>query len=332
MKRQWMAAGGLLAALALSALAPAVAAQEVTLRALATWPSQMSYVQSFLKYVAKVNATGKGVIQINHVGGPEVTPQPQQGLALKNGVFDMHYGPGGIYQNLVPEGDAIFGGNISPMQARANGGLAILDEIWQKKLNAKMLAQFDGGARFHLFFREEPKRAADGSIDFKGLRIRSSPAWREFIVSLGGNPVILTPGDTYGALERGVVEGTGWTVQGLMDLGWDKFIKYQLNPGFMTTDIVVVVNLDKWKTLSAKAQEILTEVAIQHEKESYEATLELTKREQAELQKRGIKIVTLEGKASKDFLAGAYKVPWERLKSRDAAYYDRLYAKFYQEQ
>jgi TRAP-type C4-dicarboxylate transport system substrate-binding protein len=332
MKRRSILAGASIALAGALAVSLPAAAQEVTLRALATWPTQMSYVQSFLKYVAKVNAAGKGVIQINHIGGPEVTPQPQQGLALKNGVFDLHYGPGGIYQNLVPEGDAIFGGNVSPMQARANGGLALLDEIWQKKLNAKLLAQFDAGARFHLFFREAPKRAADGSIDLKGLRIRSSPAWREFIISLGGNPVIMTPSDTYGALERGVVEGTGWTIQGLMDIGWDKFLKYQLNPGFMTTDIVVVVNLDKWKTLSAKAQQILTDVAIQHEKESYDATLELTKREQAELQKRGIQIVTLDGKASKDFLAAAYKVPWDRLKSRDAAYFDRLREKFYIEQ
>ncbi len=40
------------------------------------------------------------------------------------------------------------------------------------------------------------------------------------------------PGEVYTALERGVVDGYGWPITGIFDLGWHEKTKYRVDPGF----------------------------------------------------------------------------------------------------
>ena len=115
-----LGAGVLAAAIVAGGLGPA-AAQE-TLRALSMQPTAVTYTQSFLKFIDKVNAVGKGVVQIEFVGGPEAIPTFDQPEAVRTGVIDMVYGPGSYYPGLVPETDALVGAIVSPMEQRARVG------------------------------------------------------------------------------------------------------------------------------------------------------------------------------------------------------------------
>ena len=45
------------------------ASAQETLRALSMQPTAVTYTQSFLKFIDKVNAAGQGVVQIEFVGG-----------------------------------------------------------------------------------------------------------------------------------------------------------------------------------------------------------------------------------------------------------------------
>ena len=58
----------------LLALAPAATAQEVTLKAAVFVPPSTTYGIPFKRFVDHVNETGKGVLQIRIVGGPEAVP------------------------------------------------------------------------------------------------------------------------------------------------------------------------------------------------------------------------------------------------------------------
>jgi hypothetical protein len=44
-----------------------------------------------------------------------------------------------------------------------------------------------------------------------------------------------------------VVDGYGWPVTGIFDLGWEKVTKYRLEPAFYSVEVNVLVNLDTWK-------------------------------------------------------------------------------------
>ena len=113
-----VAAGALMGLLA----AVPARAEEVVLKAVTAFPASLDFAQSFQRFVAKANEMGKGVVQIQYMGGPEVVPPPQQAQAVRRGVIDMQYGPGTYYLGDMPEVDAWVGSTVSAMEARKNGG------------------------------------------------------------------------------------------------------------------------------------------------------------------------------------------------------------------
>jgi TRAP-type C4-dicarboxylate transport system substrate-binding protein len=76
--------------LAAALAAPAFAvAQETTLRMVSAFAENGIYVQHLQKWLQKFNADGKGVLQINFIGGPKAIPTFEVGNAVKTGVVDM---------------------------------------------------------------------------------------------------------------------------------------------------------------------------------------------------------------------------------------------------
>ena len=131
-----------------------------------------------------------------------------------------------------------------------------------------------------------------------------------------------------------MVNATGWTQIGLKDLNWDRFLKYRVDPAFFSTDMGVIVNLDKWKQLSPEAQEILQEVAIEHERDSAEKLAALSEEQQAALEADGMQVITLEGEAGERYAEAAREATWERMRRQmerhpmGLEHYDTLLEKF----
>jgi TRAP-type transport system periplasmic protein len=325
-----LGAGVLAAAIAAGGLGPA-AAQE-TLRALSMQPTAVTYTQSFLKFIDKVNAAGEGVVQIEFVGGPEAIPTFDQPEAVRAGVIDMIYGPGSYYPGIVPETDALVGSNVTPMEKRANGGIDLLNRIHQEKMNVYYLGHPDGGIQFHIYMTKEPQLKDDGLPEMSGIKLRGAPIYREFFTDyLGATFVQVNIPEVYTALERGTVDGLGWPSIGVMDLSWDNFLKYRIDPGYFQTDLSILINLDKWNALSDEAKRVLQDTAIAWEEESYEQLQALREQEDAEMRKRGMQVVELAPAAAEAYLNAAYEEAWNRLKERDPTHYDALRAKFFKE-
>jgi len=80
-------------------------AQEVTLRLVSAFAENGIYVQRLQPWIAKVNAEGKGVLQLNFIGGPKAIPPFEAGNAVKTGVVDMALATGAFYTNVMPEAD-----------------------------------------------------------------------------------------------------------------------------------------------------------------------------------------------------------------------------------
>src|SRR5262249_671738 len=87
-------------------LSTGAGAQEVTLRGISSFAEKTTYSVGFERFIAQVNETGKGVVQINYIGGPKAMPPFEVGNALKNGVVDIANATGAFYTNLMPEADA----------------------------------------------------------------------------------------------------------------------------------------------------------------------------------------------------------------------------------
>lgn len=305
------------AALAVSALTVVPAVAQDGISATHVFPASLIYSRSFLEYVKKANAAGKGAFNIQVRGGPEAIGMMEQPRAVRDGVVDMVYTPCAFYAGQVPECDAMSASTIDGPTARKNGGTKLLDEIHQKRAGVVMLGWVDSGIRFNLWSTKEPKLDGTGHIDIKGFKVRGNPIYNAFLTNYLGAQVINLPStELYTALERGTVDLTAWTQIGLMDLNWDRYIKYRITPDFFSTDLVILVNKKKWDSLSAKTRDILTRTVVEHETSSLRDLQTLWKKEQAELAKRGIKTVNQSADAAKRFNEGARSASLQRMKER----------------
>ena len=324
--------GGILAT---TALAGTAYAQE-TLTAVHAFPESLIYTKSFLEFVDKVNAAGEGVVQIEVRGGPEAIGMFQQPDAVRSGVVDMVYTPGSFYAGALPEKDALVTSNKVASEVRANGGIELIDQIHQEKMGVKYLGWFDSGVCYNLWTRDAPKLDDGGNLDVSGLKLRGNAVYNAFFTDyLGAQVIDLPTTEVYSALERGVVDATGWTQIGLIDLKWNEFLNYRIEPCFFSTDLGTIVNLEKWNSLSEEARKIVQDMAIAHEAESSEKLGAVRDADFAALEAAGMQVVTLEGDAAAAYLGAAVQSTWDRMKGLMAespqgdGNYDKLIELFY---
>jgi TRAP-type C4-dicarboxylate transport system substrate-binding protein len=308
-----------LAALAAALLAPVAAnAQEVTLRMVSAFAENSIYVVRLQKWIQKVNAEGKGTLQINFIGGPKAIPTFEVGNAVKTGVVDMAMSTGAFYTNLMPEADALKLGQLSVAEQRKNGAFELINEIWNKKANMYYLGRPIEFQPFHLYLNKKIDKP-----DLTGLKIRVTPVYRDFFMALGANVVTTAPGEVYTALERGVVDGYGWPIGGIFDLNWHEKTKFRVDPGFYMAEVSLVMNLDSWKKLAPKQREFL-----QKEVLAFEAENEFWKRDSEDETRRqaaaGIQTIRFDAATSKQYLDKAYEVGWASAMKASPEYGTRM--------
>ncbi len=317
----------IVALLALLILAPSADAGETTLTLVSSWNRQQNFTKLFMDYVDAVNEAGKGIVQIDFRGGPEVIPQRQLLYALRRGVIDLAFGGITYYRGVLPEGDAIFASTITPMEARTNGALDALQPYWRDRINARLIGWMQSGVGVNFYLAAEPQFGPDGMPDLTGLKIRTSPSNREILTRLGGRAVQIAVKEIYTALQRGTVDGLVFTTTGVPDLGIDRFIHYRIDPAFLQLAICLQINLDTWNALDPAARKILEEQAAIYERESRAEFFALQDRELQVLRERGLNAVPV---ANGDaYRALAHDVVWDRLARRAPESADKLRPLFY---
>jgi len=280
-------------------------AQEVTLRAVTAFAEKTTYSRGFETFVERVNEAGKGVIRINYIGGPKAMPPFEVGNALKNGVVEIANVTGAFYTNLLPEADAWKLTQRPMAELRKNGGYDYMATLYAQKMNAILLARLVDDNPFHLYLN---KRIA--SPDLKGLKLRITPVYRDFFQALGGTVVQTAPGEVYTALERGVVDGYGWPITGIFDLGWNERTKYRVDPGFYSAEVSILVNKTVWDGLTPAQQAVLRKAADQGEAEAAPTFAKDNAAETERQTRAGIEAITFDAAGSKHYLDVAYEAGW----------------------
>ena len=300
------------------ALGGVASAEEVVLKAQSALPKTHDLSKSFIKsFVEKINVEGKGVIRVDYLGGPEINPPDKAASAVQRGTIDLLHTPAAYHAGIVPQGATLMATNLGVDEYRANGAFAALEPNWEKKLNAKILAIGETSAQFYLYVTKKPNLRPDGVIDVKGWKFRTTGAYRPLVRALGATPVQITnAGEVYTALERGLVDGFGWPTVGLASQKLAKLVKYRIDPPFYHLANVLLINLDKWKSMPKPAQDILLKVAAQYEKNSIDNMNQDAKEDEAAIKKAGVQIFTMPPAGAKKFLDIAYDAMWKRATSR----------------
>lgn len=306
----------LISILAISCVAGAATAQ-TTLRVVSAFPLGTLQNEPLADFIGHVNETCSDV-QLDFVGGPEAVPTFELGNAVRRGTVDVGYSSYAFYESVVPESAAIRLSTNTVEEQRENGAWEYLNQLHNERMNAQYLARLYDGVPFHLYLTRE----AD-PLDLSGLNIRIAPTYRAFFSDLGANVVQMPPGEVYTGLERGVVQGFGWTNLGIFDLGWAALTTHRVDPGFYVSDSNVLVNLDRWNALSDDARACLNEAALWIEDRN--ALLrELGLAEIERQSEAGIIAITLEGEAREEFLTRAAETGWAELNAVSPEHAGRL--------
>ncbi|MEW5734758.1 MAG: TRAP transporter substrate-binding protein [Thermodesulfobacteriota bacterium] len=117
------------------------------------------------------------------------------------------------------------------------------------------------------------KKPVEKLADMAKMKVRATGFSAKVVEALGGVPVAMGQGEAYEALKTGVVEGTMTPIETLK--GWkqaevikDTTLCYSVG---YTTGMYVVMNKDKWASLSPEVQKVFTEVSAEWPKVHGEA-------------------------------------------------------------
>ena len=292
------------AALMLSATSGLAGAQEVTLKGITSFAEKTFYSRAFERFIDKVNADGKGLIRINYIGGPKAMPPFEVGKALAGGVVDIANVTGAFYTNVMPEADAWKLTERPMSELRKNGGFDYMAQLYDQKMNAVFLARHVDDNPFHLYLTKRISKP-----DLTGLKIRITPVYREFFQALGATVVQTPPGEVYTALERGVVDGYGWPITGIFDLGWHEKTKFRVDPGFYSAEVSILINKNALAKLNDAQKKVILDAAAWIEAQAAETAKE-NAADIAKQKAAGIEVIEFKGAEGEAWRAKAYEAGW----------------------
>ncbi|EAQ02365.1 TRAP dicarboxylate transporter, DctP subunit, putative [Pseudooceanicola batsensis HTCC2597] len=268
---------------AMALTAPATA-EELTLRAGVFVPPHTTYGAPFQMYADHLNEIGEGVLQIRIVGGPEAVPATELATAVSNGVLDMAALPPSYYKGQMVEADAQSLTPLSVAEQRETGAYAALDEIAQNKMGVTYVTTYGDGVPFHIFLTKEIEELGD----LDGMRLRGQTTYNLIFDELGVNNTPIPAPDIFTALERKTVDGYGWALWGIGDMGWMDMTAVRVDPGFYNVIINVLMNKDTYDSLTEEQQGIVDETTAWFEEMMVEWSAEKTEAELAAQEAAGV--------------------------------------------
>ena len=308
---------------ALAALLPALLATliwapvqgaEVKLKAASFQGDKVVFARPFYRWVTELNRRCQGKVTIGVVGPHTIKPE-RQWFELRAGRIDVYFGPSSYYRGELSEADVLHLAKKGPATQRQNGAWAILNKLHNKKLNAWYLTTLISGVKFYIY---TTKPAKNGRFD--GVRLRAVPLYKIFVENLGAQTTYMPATDIRAALENGKIDGFGWPLWGLDYFGWEKLVRYRYGPGFMDTAAPVLINLDRWNSLSSEQQRCLNEMAAWAEKMDPIWRNEENERQLAIIEKAGIMYVDL----GPEFSRGPEQIFWKMLNTASPIFAQKI--------
>jgi TRAP-type C4-dicarboxylate transport system substrate-binding protein len=261
-------------------------------RALSSWdqtyPVRPKFFEVFLKNVEKAS---KGDMTFR-VSGPETVPPFEQLQPVSSGVFQVLFTHGAYHVGQTPYLTSVEALSGDLKKWREAGVREMVDKHYQK-FNLKLVAlgQTPERSALQIILRQPIGPAGD----LKGRKIRGTVTYSGVFSLLGASPVVLPPAEIYSALEKGVVDGAGWPVIGVLDYRWYEVAKYLVRPTYGMLTYPIFFNLTAWNKLSEQQKKILLDEGRKAEDMFYPEWNRLANEELAKLKQHGAQVTEVTG-------------------------------------
>jgi len=290
------------------AAAPLFAAGAADIKVLSSWNKDNwgSYAP-LVRFMETVKQIGGDKIKFV-VSGPEVVPPFEQLQPASAGVFDMLFTHGIYHGGSKGLGFAFDAVAVDAEKRRSSGLIGFLDEYYKKHNNLHVfgvVAQANKG--YHIFLKEP----LSANNDWSGRKIRGTASYHGVIRLFGGAPVVLPGGEVYSALEKGVIDGAAWPAAGMLPMKHFEVAKWRVRPTFGSTNLLYLFNVESWKRLSDADRKILDDAMRKTEREMPAEGDAIVEKEEAELDKLGVKVTTFTDENAKKLHEQWAKSMWE---------------------
>jgi len=281
-----------------------------------------------------INKEFEGEVLFELLGGPEVVPAFEQHGACMSGVFDVAFLPPSYYRGKLPDAEIADYSDCSWDDLIAAGYLEdnrnIHAPLGLFYLIDSHPGKGEGQTSFYIFTNVE----AETPWDMAGAKIRVFPAISPFITALGGDPILMSAGDIYTALDRGVIDGFVDINVGIVDdYHYEEICDYFIPYGFYRTPLSVMINMDSWNQLSKDLQDRIvafTETTVVEEWQEYFNTM--NPEETQKILDAGIMPLEFSQDDVDAYLATAYSAGWESVEKESPGFiskYGDKYWKYY---
>ncbi len=232
-----------------------------------TWPANFPVFQEGpARFAENVRVMSNGRLEIQVFAGGELVPPLQVFEAVSLGGVEMGHGASYYWAGKIPAAQFFstvpFGMEQKGVAAWLyhGGGLKLWNELYEP-FNLMALPMGNSGAQMGGWFNKK----IETIDDLKGLRMRMPGLGGKVLNLVGGNPVLMSGGELYTALERGTIDATEW-VGPLHDLrlGLNRAASYYYYPGWHEpgTELELLINKSSWEQLPADLQEVVRQAAM----------------------------------------------------------------------
>ena len=231
-----------------------------------TWPANFPVFQEAPELFAEnVRIMSNGRLDIKVFAGGELVPALQVFDAVSQGAVELGHGSAYYWAGKVPAAQFFstvpFGMEQKGVEAWLyhGGGLELWNELYEP-FGVMALPIGNTGVQMGGWFNKKIESIAD----LKGLRMRIPGLGGKVLDRAGGNPVLMSGGELYTALERGTIDATEW-VGPLHDLrlGLNRAARYYYYPGWHEpgTELELLINTARWNSLPADLQQVVRQAA-----------------------------------------------------------------------
>lgn len=231
-----------------------------------TWPANFPVFQEAPEMFAEnVRVMSNGRLDINVFAGGELVPALQVFDAVSQGAVEMGHGSAYYWAGKVPAAQFFstvpFGMEQKGVEAWLyhGGGLELWNELYEP-FNVIALPMGNSGVQMGGWFNKK----IETIDDLKGLRMRIPGLGGKVLDRAGGNPILMSGGELYTALERGTIDATEW-VGPLHDLrlGLNRAATYYYYPGWHEpgSELELLINRARWDSLPVDLQHIVRQAA-----------------------------------------------------------------------
>ncbi|MFQ5661474.1 MAG: TRAP transporter substrate-binding protein [Gammaproteobacteria bacterium] len=230
------------------------------------WPANFPVFQEgVVRFADDVRLMSNGRLDIRVFAGGELVPPFGVFDAVSQGAVEMGHASPYYWAGKIPAAQFFstvpFGMTAKGIRAWIyhGGGLKLWRELY-RPFNLIPFPMGNSGVQMGGWFNKK----IESISDLKGLRMRIPGLGGKVLKKAGGNPVLMSGGEIYTALERGTIDATEWVAPFHdMRLGLNRAASYYYYPGWHEpgTEFELIVNRDRWQQLPDDLKKIIETAA-----------------------------------------------------------------------